>query len=127
MKAYGPKLYKKAKHSGEIQQADFRFVPKDPEPGFDPKRNRRVIEDSIKKYDKRLLALKKEYSNQVEERVDAVSYFLRKLMQHKSYTSDPRKAAEYYFGRRELAKLRGQEIKEQIMSELRQNAYIMKD
>ena|SRR3990167_6852692 len=127
MKAYGPKLYKKLRRSGEIQQADFKFVPKDPEPGFDPARNRKVIDNSIKKYDRKIAQMKKEYSNQVEERVDAASYFLKKLIQHKSYASDPRKAAEYYFGRKELARLRGDEIKEQIMSELRQNAGIMKD
>ena len=127
MKAHGPKLYKKLKHSGEIQKEDFKFVPKDAEVGFSVERNRQVIEDSIAKTDKRIAQLKKEYSEQIEERVDAASYFLKKLTQHKTYTSDPTKAAEYYFGRRELAKLRGEDIKQQIMAELRQNAGIMKD
>ena len=127
MKAHGPKLYKNIKTSGEIQQKDFRFVPKDAEAGFSPERNRKVIEDTIVKTDRRLAQLKKEYSEQVEERVDAVSYFLMNLIKHKSYTSDPTKAAEYYFGRKELARLRGEEIAEQIRSELRGNAWIMKD
>ena len=127
MKAHGPKLYKNIKTSGEIKKKDLRLVHKDAEAGFSPERNRKVIEDTIVKTDRRLAQLKKEYSEQVEERVDAVSYFLMNLIKHKSYTSDPTKAAEYYFGRKELARLRGEEIAEQIRSELRGNAWIMKD
>src|SRR3990167_2516433 len=121
MKAHGPKLYKDLKTSGEIAKSDFRFVPKDAEANFSVERNRKVIEDTIIKTDRRLAQLKKEYSNQIEERVDAVSYFLKNLIKHKSYASDPRKAAEYYFGRHELARLRGEDIAEQIRSELRGN------
>ena len=88
---------------------------------FNPERNKRVIEDTIKKTNKRIAQLKKEYSQQVEERVDAASYYLKALLQHKSYT------AEHYFGRRELARLRGDAIRERIMSELAQNRGIMKD
>src|SRR3990167_411641 len=107
-----------------IAKADWKYMLEKPDgdPGFNPMRNKQIIEDTIKKTDKRIMQLKKEYSEQVEERDDAVSYYLKSLMRHKTYASDPRKAAEYYFGRKELARLRGDEIREQIMNELRQNA-----
>ena len=115
--------------TGRIAKADWKYMLEKPDgdPGFNPMRNKQIIEDTIKKTDKRIMQLKKEYSEQVEERVDAVSYYLKSLMRHKTYASDPRKAAEYYFGRKELARLRGDEIREQIMNELRQNAGIMKN
>ena len=37
--------------------------------------------------------LKKEYSEQLNERVDAASYSLRQLANHKTYSSDPKTAA----------------------------------
>ena len=129
MKAKGPKLYKKVKTSGEIHKDDFKYMYQKPDGdvGFSLDHNRRVIENGIKKTNQRIKQLKKEYSEQLNERVDAASYYLRAIANNKTYSSNPKTAALKYFGKRELARLRGNEIREQIMSELAQNAGIMKN
>ena len=115
--------------TGRIAKEDWKYMFEKPDGdlNFNPVRNKKIIEDTIKKTDQRIAQLKREYSEQVEERVDALSYYLRNLMHHKTYSTNPKKAAEYYFGRKELARLRGEEIRQQIRDELNSNAYIMKD
>ena len=115
--------------TGRIAKEDWKYMFEKPDGdlNFNPERNKRVIDDTIRKTDQRIAQLKREYSEQVEERVDALSYYLKNLMHHKTYSTNPKKAAEYYFGKKELARLRGEEIRQQIMGELRDNAYIMKD
>jgi len=120
MKAHGPKLYKKQKHSGEIQAQDFKYMYQKPDGdvGFDLEHNRRVIEETIKKTKKREKELRKQYMEQVEDRVDASIYFLKALAKGKYNSSDPTTAAMKYFGRQELARLRGEEIKEKLLAEM---------
>ncbi len=122
MKAYGPKLFKDLKTSGEISKADFKFVPKDPSPGFSVEHNRRVIEQSIKKNEALMRAKRKIFEEGLEERTDAGTHFLMALARGKFNSSDPKTAAMKYFGRRELARLRGEEIKEEMMRKMRQTA-----
>ena len=118
MKARGPKLYKKGKHSGEIVKDDFKFVPRDPEVGFDPKHNKRVVEMTIKKQLAREKAIKQEFLNNYEERADAAASFLKALERgaYAGATSDS--AAQRYFGKRQLAKLRGQENMDKIKASM---------
>ena len=118
MKATGPVLYKELRHGGEIQQRDFKYVPKDPEDGFDPEKNRRVIAETIADNAKREQALKKEYLENVEERVDAGVAFLKKLSRGDYLSKTPHDAALAFFGRKELARLRGEEIKRELMAKM---------
>lgn len=123
MKAHGPKLYptsKKARHAGEIVEADFKFVPVDPEPGFDPAHNRRVMEATIKKTNDRERRLKKEYMEKVEERVDAGLSLLKKMADVKfnPATDDASALAMKHFGRKELARLRGEQIRQELMQKM---------
>ena len=129
MKAKGPKLYKKIKTSGEIHKDDFKYLYQKPDGdvGFSVEHNRRVIENGIKKTNQKIRQLIKEYSEKLNERVDASYYYLRAIVRNKMSSSNPKAAALKYFGKRELARLRGDEIREQIMSELAQNAGIMKN
>jgi len=117
MKAKGPKLFKKLRHSGEIQQQDFKYMYEKPEGdiGFSPERNRQVVANVIKKTKAHEAQLKKEYMENVEERVDASVSFLKALARGKYNSSDPHTAAMKYFGRRELARLRGEEIRRELM------------
>jgi len=128
MKARGPKLYNHP-NSGIIDGVDFKYIPKDPDPGFNPEHNRQVIADSIKKNDILMRKKRKTYNETLDERIDAAASFLLHLANTKynPKTDSSNQAALKYFGRKELARLRGEEIKQQIMAELRSNAWILKD
>jgi len=102
---------------GDINPMDRRFWPKDPEPGFSPERNKKVIADSIKKYEKMRAKKLKEFDRGLAERADAVASFLTR---HGRFSMTPSKGPlfantlERYFGKRYLAKLRGQEIVDKL-------------
>ena len=85
-----------------ISPVDFRLVPAEPDPNFDPEHNRRVIEDSIKETDKIQKAKRKEYDEQLGERVDAVARFIQRVKMGVG-SSD----VKSYFGKKMLEYLQG--------------------
>ena|SRR3990167_374939 len=129
MKAKGPKLYKDLKrgHSGEIRDVDFKYMYQNPDGdiGFSVEHNRKVIEETIKKNKANEKRLKKEYLNNVEERIDASTYFLKAIANGKYNSSDPHTQALKYFGRRELARLRGEEIRQELMAKIALSTKLM--
>ena len=91
------------------QVLDFRKWYLDtPEEGFSPERNKAVIEQTIAKSKLMQERKNKDYVEQVRERSDAVATFLKSVAMGKVAN------IERYFGRRELARLRGQQIIEEI-------------
>ena len=122
MKAKGPKLYKDLKrgHSGEIRDVDFKYMYQklDGDVGFSAEHNLKVIEESIKKNKELEKRLKKEFMNNIEERVDASIHFLKAMEKGKYNWSDPHTQTLKYFGKRELARLRGEEIKCELMQRM---------
>lgn len=90
------------------QILDFRkWYVEDPR-DFSPERNKKVIEDSIRKSEMMRARKHKDYVEQVRERADAVATFLKSVAMGK----EPN--IERYFGRKELARLRGQQILAEI-------------
>jgi len=87
-----------------INPMDRKFWPKEPEIGFSPAHNKSVIERTIKKNDKLRERKIREYREQLRERTDAVASFLKK----KSWGYG--KPISKYLGRRNLAKLRAEDI-----------------
>lgn len=69
------------------------------------KRNKAVIEGSIRKYDALRRAKKQQFMQQFSERADAVSTYLGAL--NSGRTTSP---AAKYFGKRVLGELRGKQI-----------------
>ena len=118
MKAKGPKLNKKGKTSGVIVEDDFKYMFQKPDgdANFSVEHNQRVIAETIKATRKKERELRKEYMNKVEERVDAGVAFLKALDRGKYATMSPHDASLKYFGRAELARLRGEEIKRELMN-----------
>ncbi len=90
---------------GKILKQDEKYVPVDPDPGFNADHNSKVIEDSIKKYEEMQNKKRKESTDKISERTSAIAKFL---------TSEKSDIKEY-FGRTEMARLRGETIREQIM------------
>ena len=125
MKAYGPKLYKKQKNAGVIAEADFKFMYERPngDPDFDLEHNRKVIADTIRKTKANEARLHKEYMNKVEERVDATVSLL-KAMERRKFNSETDNAEAFalsHFAKEELARLRGQQIREELLGRLVMN------
>lgn len=98
----------------ENQLLDYRKWYLDtPEEGFSPERNKQVIEKTIKKSELIRQRRNKDYIEQIRERSDAVVTFLRAVDRGREPNIDR------YFGRTELARLRGQRIVEEIQGRAR--------
>jgi hypothetical protein len=89
------------------QERDYeKFYVKDPDKDFSPERNKHIVEKTIKKAEEMRRKRKKEYAEQVGERVEAATSYALYL------DSGGAKPAEKYFGKQMLAYLRGQKILE---------------
>jgi len=88
----------------------------DGDPGFSAEKNMAIINETIRDNDKLQAKKEKQYSEMVEERADAASYFLQSLLKGGSKGNSPREAALAYYGKKELGRLRGEEIKRKLMS-----------
>lgn len=97
------------------QVLDFKkfYVPGG-EDGFSPERNKAVIEETILKYEADRDRRQKEFGESLDERSDAVSHFLKAIDRGQATT------ALKYFGKKELARLRGEEILGQLYAKKKQ-------
>jgi hypothetical protein len=89
---------------------DKKFYVDTPDVGFSPKRNKQVIENSIKKYEAMRALKQKQFQEGVGERAEAVASFIQHVNQNGHNNLDR------YFGPSMLAKLRGMEIVDRIKS-----------
>ncbi len=95
------------------ENADYRkYFIESGESGFSPARNKQIVTNSIKKYEAKRAQNAKSYAEQVAERIDAVSHYLRSRVAMGT-------PLEKYFSRKELAHLRGQKIMEEIRGNMR--------
>lgn len=78
------------------------------DPDFSPARNKATIERTIKKMDQMQKKKLKDYTNQIRERSSAVASFFKHVNQGKHNNIFK------YFGKRELARLRGEDIANQL-------------
>lgn len=101
------------KRMTKIGKQDYQFVPVDPDPNFDPEHNRLVIEESIRKSKLLSERKKREHMDTVRERTQAVAEYLNNLN-----TGNTGSDVARYFGRRELARLRGEEIQNIIHAKI---------
>ena len=74
------------------------------EDGFSPERNKKVVEDSLKKYEAARRNKIREFRSALGERTQALAFFFKSRFHASS--------VEKYFGKRWLAYLRGQRIRE---------------
>lgn len=86
------------------------------DPGFSVEKNKQVIEDSIKEYELKRTNIQKKFGEDMMERSESVAYLLKAIDRGRDTN------AQKYFGKSELARLRG----EQIVGEMRIRASAMK-
>lgn len=89
----------------KVDPIDWGLTPIEPDPNFSPEHNRQVIDGVIR--NSALMAKRKERESQegTKERVSAITTYLKSLAYGKTQ-SDVVK----YFGKQEIARLRGTEI-----------------
>ena len=94
-----------------ISQKDWKFMEQMPygDPDFDPEHNRRVIAEVDAWNDQMDRQRVREYKERTKERTNAVAQYLKNLTQGRGITK-----IDQYFGKRELARLRGEEIVSQL-------------
>lgn len=99
-----------------ISFLDEKFLYEKPEgdADFNPEHNAQVIADSIKKTDANYRAKKREQNDAISERASAAATYLKSLD-----TGGKTSNLADYFGKRELARLRGEEIKSRIEDQLK--------
>lgn len=89
----------------ENQKRDYqKYYIESPTSDFSPEKNKSIIEGTIQKYEKKRADMMKLYREGLSERIDAATDYIRYLERGGS------SPAEQYFGKRELARLRGQKI-----------------
>ena len=103
---------------GLISPADYGYMEENPygDPNFDPEKNKKIIADSIKRYERNRRSKKREYQESIRYRSAAIATYLESVKQGKG--GDIKK----YFGNEELARLRGQEV----LNALKMNPEIVK-
>jgi len=89
----------------KINPLDHKFVPTDPEPGFSPEHNKRVVERTIKKTDMLRKKNMQAYQDQLGERTEAAAFYLKSKANARTD-----KSVDKYFGKRNIALLRGEHI-----------------
>ena len=99
---------------GQISPLDWEYMEQRPhgDPGFDPEHNKRVIAETIKWTEDNRRKKDREYSEQARQRASAITSYLFNLSQGKGVSK-----IDEYFGKRELARLRGEEIIGQLKAD----------
>ena len=98
----------------DLQPEDYKYIlhGKDIDPNFSPEKNRAIVEKTIQQYEANLKRKMDEKVDNYGERADAVVTYLRALNRGYGAHSD----LERYFGRQMMAHLRGQQIRDSLMS-----------
>lgn len=94
----------------KVNPLDWKYMEQNPDgdPGFDPEANQRVIDETIAWTEKNYRAKKNEFDQAAKERSEAAAMYVRSL------DNGETTSALKYFGRRELARLRGEEVLNKI-------------
>ena len=99
--------------SNQVRPEDKKYILNTPDAGFSPERNKAIIENSIKEYEAMRAKKLKDQVDQYAERADAVVTYLKSLNKGGMESN-----MEKYFGKKNLAYLRGQEIREKLMANM---------
>ena len=89
----------------KVHPRDVKYAPVDADPDFDPKRNEAIVNKTMKDAETYWLKKRKAFNETLRERTDATASYLKSLDQ-----GGKANTAEEYFGKHELARLRGLEI-----------------
>ena len=89
---------------------DRKFWSKTAEPGFSVAKNRWIINNTIKKYEKNRQKKMAEFTDALRERTDAAATYLMG-----GQGAQRSRSVEQYFSKQELAHLRGQDLQNMLV------------
>jgi hypothetical protein len=95
----------------KVDPIDRKWIKDKPDEGFSPERNKAIVDQTIKEYEAIRANKLKSRVEEYAERSDAVVTYLKALDQGRGHSN-----LERFFGKKMLAHLRGQEIRDQLMS-----------
>lgn len=90
----------------KIDKLDYKYVGVEPDEGFDPKHNEKVIEEVIKKNEVFFARKERNRKESVKERASAIASYVKNTKDNTT--------PEEYFGKKTLAYLRGQQIVDRL-------------
>jgi hypothetical protein len=96
----------------KVSKSDWKFVKVEPDPNFNPERNRRVIQEVIDETDRIARERKREFQKEVGERSDAIANYISNL-EMGGASEDLAK----YFGKKYFDYLRGKHLTDKKQSE----------
>lgn len=102
--------------TNQLHPSDREFIITKPDADFSPERNKAVIEETIKKTRERVRSGYTGWRDKMGERVHAVASYLI----HSNRKDTP---LEKYFTKQYLAYLRGDDIRNMLMTSLSQKAW----
>ena len=105
---------------GIIKREDWKYVPKDPEPNFSPERNKRIIKETIEDSDRKRKEARKNWTKDMRERTDAIAQYLTS-----DHGATVNKRVERYFGKKQLTRLRGEDILTMLKGDVSQGNQIV--
>ena len=85
-----------------VDPRDMQYAPTDADPDFDPEHNKRVVEETIRKYELNQIKIRQKYGDKLKERSEALAMFL-KARNSSGAETDIKK----YFGDKYLDYLKG--------------------
>jgi hypothetical protein len=106
-----------------ISKADYKFVPVNPDPDFDPEHNRQVIEYTIKRSEQLQRKKQREFNEKLKERTEAMSTYIESVN-----IGNTNSDVKRYFGQEQLAYLRGYDLMDKLKREkqINPNGQLMK-
>lgn len=97
----------------KIEPIDYKHVGVDPDPNFDAEHNRRVIKETIEENERLRARRQREYGSKIRDKSEAVARYVTDLADGKTNSN-----VEKYFGRKELLRMRGEEIRDIIKAKI---------
>ena len=94
---------------GDFNPLDRKFLPKEPDPEFSVRKNKFVVENTIKKYEANRKKKMAEFEDKLGERTHAAASYLAG-----GGGAERSRSVDKYFGKTGLAHLRGEDIANQL-------------
>jgi len=105
----------------DISQQDYqRFFVAKPDDGFSATRNKTIIEQTIRDTEENYKRRRAEFEDNLGERVEVVSGYIKHLVQDHASTS-----FEQYAGKEYIARLRGERKLAKIKNMAQQRGYLV--
>lgn len=106
----------------KMEEMDYRkFYLEKGDPGFNPDRNRWVVENSIRKADAMRERKRKEFIDEYMERADAIVTYLKAIDRGKVHTN-----IVDFFGKHNLAHLNGEDKRKELKDKIKEGIMLAK-